>query len=186
MSYQQPDFFRFGFDSLWLVETIRNYNLSSINSILEIGAGSGVISCELGNIFSNAHFTCIELQEAFSPYLNNNLNTMLGTRFNLFFTSVKDFNLNSSLKFDLIVFNPPYFESQSSRPSPIEEREICRKHIINSWSDWMDCVERSLAPSGIAIWVHRMARMGSGKLKIEQIAEQGDLGVWSARRLNIE
>ena len=186
MSYLQPDFFRFGTDSLWLCEEIKNLCSIPVVRVLELGAGSGVISCELGAHYTQAHFTCLELQSGFLPFLQENLQQHLFQRSCVIQGSVAEYNLQSDEVFDLIVFNPPYFEVSASRPSPQLEREICRKHVVGSWEDWMECVLRGLAPEGEALWVHRREMPVPKGLSSERVSFLGELGVWRARRLNVE
>lgn len=186
MSYQQPDFFRFGTDSIWLTEFIKKENFEPTPlRILELGAGSGVISCELASLLPSAHFTCVELQPEFLPHLNANLALCLEGRFEVILNSVGKFNPQGEMKFDLIVFNPPYFESSETRSSPSQQREICRKHVVDSWDEWMACVERSLALEGEVFWVHRAEREIPVGLKAVMVAQKGELGIWRAG-LNVE
>ncbi|MCE3011731.1 MAG: methyltransferase [Proteobacteria bacterium] len=187
MNYQQPEFFRFGFDSIWLSDMVkRNCEGFIPKKILELGAGSGVISCELGAHFPEGHFICLELQEAFLPFLKANLEHYLKQRHEVISQSVAQFNLTKTKTFDLIIFNPPYFETTASRPSPILEREICRKHVVDTWDDWMACVERSLTAQGQVFWVHRREMPGPEGFIVEKISTQNELGVWRARRLYVE
>jgi tRNA1(Val) A37 N6-methylase TrmN6 len=187
MNYQQPEFFRFGFDSIWLSDIVRRNCEGFIpETILELGAGSGVISCELAAHFPGGYFTCLELQEAFLPFLRTNLEHHLKQRHEVISQSVAQFNLAATKTFDLIVFNPPYFETTASRPSPVREREICRKHVVDAWEDWMACVERSLSAQGQVFWVHRQEMQGPDGFVAEKISTQQELGVWRARRLHVE
>lgn len=151
-----------------------------------MGAGCGVMSCELATVYPQATFHCVEVQRAFEPFLTANLEESLKHRSVVSFEAVSTFNLSGFLKFDLILFNPPYFNQKSTRPSPIHEREIARKLIVGTWEDWSQCVERSLGPQGSVYWVHRFERTLGDEFKISKIAERGDLGIWSARRLHVE
>ena len=186
MTYSQPDFFRFGTDSLWLVEIVKQTLHFRPKHICELGAGCGVISCELAQSFDEAQFFCVELQKAFRPFLNENLNQYIKDRYELRMQAVQDFNLDDEEKFDLIIFNPPYFSSSMTRPSPTLEREMSRKHVVGNWQDWQECVQRSLADKGAVYWVDRSDRVMGKDFVTTKIAELGELRLFCASRLDIK
>lgn len=77
-------------------------------AILEIGAGTGVISLMLAQRSENVHITAIEIEDnAFEECLYNFQQSLWKERLKIIHTDFKDFD--SEQKFDVIVSNPPFY-----------------------------------------------------------------------------
>ncbi len=132
-NYSQPDFFRFGHDSVWLAELAFMQNMSATKgNILDIGAGCGIVGLELWLKFSSAnwHLHSIEPLFEFKKYWEDNKAKVeefsnLPLNASYFSGKFQDYNV-SELKFDLIVGNLPYFEKGKGRLSPDGKRNKCR------------------------------------------------------------
>ena len=121
--YSQPDFYRFSEDSTKLVHFIYQSLKFRPQSILDIGAGCGVIGLELAQLYRPSSILLIEPQEAFWPYLEKNI-LELYPRAEIVRSLISQYS--STVKFDLIVSNPPYFFKGEGRVSPIKEKQMSR------------------------------------------------------------
>jgi tRNA1(Val) A37 N6-methylase TrmN6 len=143
IDYSQPDFYRFSEDSTKLVTFIQKHLKNSPRSIIDMGAGSGVIGIELKKLFPQAQLTLVEIQSEFLPYLKANIE-LFQIQANIVHSSFADFKTTS--KFDLIVSNPPYFSKGEGRVSPDTHKQICRTWEQDSLEillqKGLECLER--------------------------------------------
>lgn len=156
--YLQPEFFRFGWDQFFLVETVLEFiQQKKLTEMIELGAGSGVITCELSKKIHIEMAHLVEYQkEDWENFLIPNITKKAKLNQTLYhWMSVGEFNLDQMIQVPLIVANPPYFLPESGRKSVDPRRNIARRFVINSWQEWIDCMIRSLAPGGQAFWLHR-------------------------------
>ncbi len=145
--YLQPDFYRFNEDSIKLARYVKQ-NVKSAESILDLGAGSGVIGLEVSEAFSESFFHFVELQEEFLPYLEKNTSHL---RKEISIESFGKFQANN--RFDLIVCNPPYYLPGKGQPSQNPLRDRARTFREEGWEILLDCIGRNLNPSGLALVV---------------------------------
>lgn len=155
--YFQPDFYRFSQDSLDFVNWIeKKYVQDESCFVLDLCSGCGVIGMELGQRFPNWEIDFCELQEAFYPYLVKNADLFYKERTPRFFqVNLAEFNQDSSLKYDLIVCNPPYFSPEKGRLPPSLERYLCRFFSEKDWDELFKCFARSLKINGRAYFLAR-------------------------------
>jgi tRNA1Val (adenine37-N6)-methyltransferase len=156
MTYDQPDFFRFGSDSLLLIKEIcKNYK-GKYQTLIDLGTGCGVLAIELAQIYDFERIDLVEYQrEAFEISLQKNLKKFEIQNTVIHWLNVSEFNQNGTIQSELIAFNPPYFKTESSRPSHSQPRNIAHRLEIDLWEDWISCVERSLAINGEAFWLEK-------------------------------
>lgn len=155
--YSQPEFFRFGQDSLTLVkEVIARTRHRAPGVLLELGAGSGVVTCELSKALEIESALLVEAQAAWCPHLESNLENFGSLKTHrIFWGRVSEFNLDGKLKAQLIVCNPPYFDPATVRPSPDPARTIAHQFILDPWEAWLACIQRSLASGGEAWYLRK-------------------------------
>lgn len=115
--YSQPDFYRFNSDSFELINFIKKLN-PNVKSILDIGAGSGVIGIEISRSLSIDLVVFVEAQKEFYEHLVLNCNTFI-PQISREIIITKISNYDSLKKFDLIVSNPPYFNKKREEYPPI-------------------------------------------------------------------
>ncbi|MFP5458460.1 MAG: hypothetical protein ACLGG7_06990 [Bacteriovoracia bacterium] len=156
--YLQPDFFRFGWDQFFLIDTVVELVAGAApETLIELGAGSGVIACELSRKLplKTVHF--VEFQQTeWEPFLSANVARFCTTAAPVFhWTSVSQFNLEGEVKVPLVVANPPYFLPETGRKALDPRRNIARRFVVDPWQAWVDAMVRSLAPGGEAYWLHR-------------------------------
>jgi tRNA1(Val) A37 N6-methylase TrmN6 len=192
--YSQPDFFRFGWDSLFLVDEVaKRYGGPARPRLLELGTGSGVVACELSRRLPVGESTLVECQEEWRPHLEANL-----VRFGAFPASprvhwgtVGAFNADGAELFDLIVSNPPYFEAHRGRPAPDPRRNVAHRLVREGWDAWQACLWRSLAPGGEAWWLQKdpgpaNAHVSPAVFTLTHEVRTGPMRLLCLRRLHVE
>ncbi len=194
IDYLQPDFFRFGWDQLFFVDVIRTHSRhQQVTSLVELGAGSGVIACELSRKLAIQHVHLVEYQQSeWEPFIRHNI-----THFGKFSDSsfhwlkVSEFNRSQEIQAPLVVCNPPYFLPRAGRNSLDPRRNIAHRFVIDQWQDWVDAMVRTLAPGGEAWWLHRdPGPMGKPKFPEnfdwKHVVRSGRMRVIRLARLDVE
>ena len=87
----------------WVQPTTEAY------SVLDIGAGTGVIGLMMAQRFSEAHIEAIEIDaDAFEQTVENFENSPWGDRLFCFHASFQEYFQEVEEEYDLIISNPPY------------------------------------------------------------------------------
>lgn len=96
-----------GTDGVLLGSWVRSKN--EVFSLLDIGAGTGVISLMMAQRFSEAHIEAIEIDsEAFEQAVSNFENSPWGDRLFCFHASFQEYFQEVEEQYDIIISNPPY------------------------------------------------------------------------------
>ncbi len=151
--YYQPDFFKFGHDSLELANLIANLIGPADENILEVGTGCGVISIELVLKVENIRIDALEPQSDFYPYFRKNLELFNTSSIKLIESSLENFRPTKI--YDMIFLNPPYFWESESRSSPDSRRDLCRRMKKKDFLNWLKIIKKILAPQGKVIMSYR-------------------------------
>lgn len=155
ITYQQPDFYKFGHDSLELVEFIAKRRASSDISFLEVGTGCGVMSIELALRFSDITIDALEPLREFHPFVSENVKSHAVTNVRLNPIGIEDYIPVESKKFDIIFFNPPYFWEEESRSSPDPLRDHCRRMKKQNFTSWLEKIDYLLNSEGKVFLTYR-------------------------------
>lgn len=100
-------------------------SLENANKILDIGSGSGLISLMIAQRNSNAFIHAIDIDpDAIEQTRINIENSPFLDRISCECISLVDYTRNNTMKYDLIVSNPPFFID--SLKSPDNKRSIAR------------------------------------------------------------
>lgn len=150
--YVQPDFYRFNEDSISLINFVRE-RLNSAKSILDLGAGSGILGIELANSFKATKLTLLEYQEDFLPFLQQNLKAVLSPVTSATVIKGSFGTIMANETFDLIVSNPPYYLKGEGEVSKDRRRGLSRSFQHEGWFELLSAVNRTLAPTGKAFIV---------------------------------
>lgn len=146
---QKKKGYRFSLDAPLLADFIPT---GSRDEMLELGAGSGIISLLL-SIKPFEHITAIELQPALADLARRNVQlNHLDNRI-----TVKEMDLRSfspGRTFDKIFSNPPYYKKGRGHISPSQERAIARHEITCDIFDVMKVTTDCLDPSGSAYFIY--------------------------------
>ncbi len=156
--YLQPDFYHFNEDSIQLVRFIKeNIDNSTEHSALEVGAGCGVISCELFKNVGLKSLLLVELQAEFLPYLKDNLDSVGIKNYSIHQSSFSgdDFLKVVRSKNSLVCFNPPYFFNHEGRSSNNSQLETCRRIERSDFLKWFKNSFESLEAGGLLFFCHR-------------------------------
>jgi len=135
--------FRFTLDSLLLADFCR---IKPRDRILELGAGTGVISLLIAKKFPKTHLVADEAEVAAYRLLRQNIETNgLGDRIVPDDRDIKNLGRGFAPNtFDVIVANPPYTRCGTGRRSPSVERQMARQDqcaSVNSWLDRQDLLK---------------------------------------------
>lgn len=128
---------RFTLDSLLLADFCR---VKPHDRILELGAGTGVISLLLAKKFPNVRFFANEVEPLAYDLLCQNINNN-GLSDNIVPVDRDIKYLSRSIDpnaFDAIVANPPYVQYGTGRSSPSFERQIARQDQTASITIWLN------------------------------------------------
>jgi tRNA1(Val) A37 N6-methylase TrmN6 len=192
--YAQPEFFRFGWDQLFLVQTVFEHSTHKEAGVLvELGAGSGVLSCELSKKMPIHHAHLVEFQQSeWEPYITQNVQKqgrLPSVKYH--WQKVSEFNLQSEIQAQLLLCNPPYFLVRSGRASLDPRRNIAHRFVVDEYQAWIDAMVRSLGPGGEAWWLHRdpgppgKPQVPEG-FEVKHVKRSGRMRVIRLTRLNVE
>ncbi|GEM_PF-4665191 len=153
LNYSQPNFYKFSRDSIELADiAAKCEEANSSLKVLELFAGSGVIGVEFENKHQALkHITFVELQEDFRSHLEEN-SKKLNCSYNIFIQDFRTFETNE--RYDVVLLNPPYFDTGKSRLGLNENRNLCRFIINFSLVDILKKVENILSAEGSAYICH--------------------------------
>ncbi len=121
-----------GTDSI-LLGAWANIN-AEVNSILDIGAGTGILSLMCAQRSTATVIDAVELEDnAFVEAVSNFENSPWADRLFCYHSSIQEFALEIDTTYDFIIANPPFFS-----PSAIQEvssRTMARQtHLLNHMS----------------------------------------------------
>lgn len=152
--YLQPSFYRFNEDSIKLINFVREH-VNQASTILDIGAGSGIIGIELFKSYQSDFVTFLELQGEWLTYLEHNIKSHhipLG-HFNVIISSLGEWQTEQ--KFDLIVSNPPYYLSGHGEQSSDLRRHLSRTFEVDGWEVLLKKISILLKRKGLAFVISR-------------------------------
>jgi tRNA1Val (adenine37-N6)-methyltransferase len=137
-----PEVFKFGTDAALLATWVRT---EGVQSILEIGTGSGVISLMLGQKMPDVPIVGIDRSAIAIELATKNLsNFPLPSKISFHHVPLQDFT--TSQKFDLIISNPPFFESSTRSPLALKNETRHTEHL--SLHDFIQHSKRLVSSSG--------------------------------------
>jgi tRNA1Val (adenine37-N6)-methyltransferase len=150
--YSQPDFYRFNEDSTALIKWVLDSGLTP-SSVLDLGAGSGILGIELARILKPQTLTLVEVQDEFLPFLKINTDRILPPSVTPVIVIKKFSEYSSADKFDLIVCNPPYYLPGKGEVSKNPNRAVARSFMVDSWTLLLAKISELLASEGRAFIV---------------------------------
>ena len=118
--------------------------------VLDIGTGTGLISLMIAQR-SNAMITAVDINAEAIELANENFsNSDWSPRLKAISSAIQDFSTLE--KFDLIVSNPPYFNTGNA--APIKGRAIARHDSELSLADLLSAIKRLLQENGLAAIIY--------------------------------
>jgi tRNA1Val (adenine37-N6)-methyltransferase len=128
----------------WVASVIENNN--SIQHILDIGTGTGLLSLMLAQK-NKADIDAVEMNEAAALQAKENFNSAPWTgRLNAFNTTIENFEPGK--KYDLIISNPPFFEDDLK--SNNDSKNAAKHDTSLTLNALLKQVIRLLQPGGMA------------------------------------
>ncbi len=126
--FQSKSGYRFSLDALLLADFPA---LKSCKSILELGAGSGVVSLLLALKYPTARVTGVEIQESLYRRAARNAEiNALSDRVNFIHADLREIpEMFPAGSFELCVMNPPFRKPGTGRISPGDERAAARHEL---------------------------------------------------------
>jgi tRNA1(Val) A37 N6-methylase TrmN6 len=150
--YSQPAFYRFNSDSIALIDWICKKK-SQAKSIMDLGAGCGIIGLELARRIKTEKLVMVELQSEYLDHLQENCRRFLHGDVEVEMRMTSFGELKVTQVFDLIVSNPPYYLAQSGQLSKDPNRAKARAFLVDNWRIFLQKISSSLASEGSAFLV---------------------------------
>ncbi|CAA6806640.1 MAG: tRNA (adenine37-N(6))-methyltransferase TrmN6 (EC [uncultured Campylobacterales bacterium] len=144
--YQKKDGYCYNSDTLFLYDFISSFNPQ--NNLLDIGSGCGILGLLLKNKF-NINLDQIDIQEE-NINLNKKNANINNLESNIYFNDFSKYK--TSIKYDFIVSNPPYYES--SIKSQNSHLAISRYNEYLNLEDLIKHSNTLLKPSGEFIFCY--------------------------------
>lgn len=120
---------------------------TEINSILDIGTGTGLIALQLAQRSNLETIDALEIEpQAFEQTVENFEASNWGDRLYCYHTSLQEFTKEIDESYDLIVSNPPYY--QDNHQIENEERAIARHNTSLTYHELISCTAKLLSKNG--------------------------------------
>lgn len=155
---QKAKGYRFSLDALLLSHFVR---LCPDEHILEMGAGSGVISLILAGRWGDVKITGIDIQEELVEMAGRSVALNgLCEKIVIRLADIRDIkHIFPSRSFDVVVANPPYRKINSGRINPDREKALARHEITGTLEDFLQAGGYVLKPAGRAYFIYPATRM---------------------------
>lgn len=126
-------------------------------AILDIGAGTGIISLQLAQRSDAEMIDALEIDaDAYEQCVDNFENSPWGDRLFCYHASLEEFVEEIEDKYDLIISNPPFYSPPTSSNSPSNEennipdaRKLARFNDALPFDELVDSASRLLSDEGI-------------------------------------
>src|SRR5512147_528547 len=129
--------------------------------ILELGAGSGVISLLLAFRNPGVRVTGLELQAELADMAKRSISMNgLEGRVDIIPGDVRSApDLLGARSQDVVVFNPPYRKMGSGKLNPGKEKALARHELAGSIADFLRAASYALEPGGRVCLIYPCSRM---------------------------
>jgi tRNA1Val (adenine37-N6)-methyltransferase len=127
--------------------------------VLEIGAGSGIVSLMLAQRFPNAQFVGIEIEENAAQQASENVRASpFRDRVDIVHADFLNWaGAFAATKWDWVVSNPPFFKNKPKSPDPA--RNLARHEDAMPLVQWMPAATRLLDARGVVSLVWPLERL---------------------------
>jgi tRNA1Val (adenine37-N6)-methyltransferase len=144
--------YRFSVDALLVARFVR---VRARDRVLELGAGSGVVSMCVAALYGPREVVALEMEPALVAMARrgaelNGLGSMRAIAADLRERRIQGIAANS---FDLVIANPPYRAVATGRQSPIPARRVARSEAEGTLEDFVSAAGRYARHRGSAAFV---------------------------------
>ena len=158
---QKKNGYRFSDDSVQLANFV--LPLKSDDSVIDLGAGSGVIPLILAQKSQIKNIVGVEIQEGLADIAKRNvvLNN-LSSRIKIVKGDFRDIIYSRLFKkdsFSVVISNPPYTKHKSGRISPSSEKRVAKMEITCSLSDLIKISKYLAAENGRLCYIYPLTRL---------------------------
>jgi len=155
---QSKNNYRFSEDSTLLAEFV---DLNPGESLLDLGAGSGILPLLLIQKERNLNITGIEIQQDLADMARRSIRyNDLEEKIKIVQGDLKEANkLFTWTRWDKVISNPPYFSVSESRISTRNNIAIAKQEIKCTLADVIKAASLLLKPMGSFYIVHRYQRL---------------------------
>jgi tRNA1Val (adenine37-N6)-methyltransferase len=155
---QKKKGYRYTIDSVLLAHFVEP---KKRDRILELGAGSGVISLLLAFRHPGVQVTGLELQADLADMAGRSvsMNGLEGRVKMLCGDARRAAEFLETRSQDVAVFNPPYRKMGSGQVNPATEKALARHEIAGSIADFLKASSRALVPGGRVFMIYPCSRM---------------------------
>lgn len=154
---QNKKWFCFGMDAVLLSDFAKNIKKNS--TILDLGAGTGIISVLLSGKTEAKKIICVEKQKEMAILIEKNIElNHLENKLEV----IKDDILNlhfENLKADAVVTNPPYRKKSTGVESDNKQKHISKFETSATLEDFIAVSKMALKDNGQLFMVHRPDRL---------------------------
>jgi tRNA1(Val) A37 N6-methylase TrmN6 len=139
--------YRFSIDALllaWYSSVVPGSNM------LELGAGSGVISLALAHHRPELEISAVEIQAGLAELARQNVTDNDLSNISIHHDDLREFRSSAWFgRYDIVVSNPPYRAVGRGRLNPDEEKAVARHELMTTLEDVIACGSRCLSPNGV-------------------------------------
>lgn len=122
-------------------------NSHQADRILDVGTGTGIVALMLAQRFPQAQIDAVELHSASAACAESNFKRSLwAERLHCHQGSIQEFAVKSSVRYDFIASNPPFFTETVISPDAV--RRLGRNTTTLTFSELTESVCKLLKPDG--------------------------------------
>ncbi len=157
--FQPRHGYRYSLDALLLARFCGV--LKAGGSIIDLGAGCGVISLVLARINPEASVVAVEKNLEMAALIERNIHhNELAGRVSVTQEDVANLRKNhTDSTFDLVVSNPPFRKAGSGKVSPCAGRDAARHETTAGLADFLDAAKYLVRPSGRICFIQLPSRL---------------------------
>jgi tRNA1Val (adenine37-N6)-methyltransferase len=109
-------------------------NHSGVNSVLDIGSGTGILGLMMAQRFTNANIHAIEIDaDAVDLAKHNFLKSKYANQLSVFHSSIQVYARKNKISYDLIISNPPYYQNYSL--SANIKKQMARQNVSLDYAE---------------------------------------------------
>jgi len=157
--FQPRHGYRYSLDPLLLARFCQK--VKPVGSIIDLGAGCGIISLVLARIHPDSSAVAVENNREMAQIIERNIqHNGLAGRVSVQCEDV--INLRTNLPdstFDLVVSNPPFRTAGTGKISPKAGRDTARHETTAGLSDFLAAAKYLVKPSGRVCFIHLPSRL---------------------------